>query len=330
MVFFGVEFVPYEPFWKTTFYAIQAEKRGFDYIWITDHYNNRNVYVTLTSVALHTSKIKLGIGVTNPYLVNPVLTAQAAASINEIAPNRVVLGIGPGDKTTLASLGVEIILPVAAVKECVLIARSLFKTGKVKFEGKVFKIPKAKFNFKVAGEIPIFIGAQGPQMLRLAAKYGDGILINASHPKDVEAAMKHIARGAKRTGRSLKDLEIAAYTSFSVDEDYDEAFKAATRVVAFIVAGSPEFILERHGIDLNRANEIRRALSEARWKDAFSLVDEKMIDAFSITGTPDICVEKIEELTRLGVTQVVAGSPIGPNVRKSIDLFSKEIMSKFR
>jgi len=330
MVYFGVEFVPYEPFWKTTFYAIQAEKRGFDYIWITDHYNNRNVYVTLTSVALHTSKIKLGIGVTNPYLVNPVLTAQAAASINEIAPNRVVLGIGPGDKTTLASLGVEMTLPVAAVKECVLIARSLFQKGKVKFEGKVFKIPKAKFNFKVIGEIPIFIGAQGPQMLRLAAKYGDGVLINASHPKDVEEAMKHIAKGAKRAGKPLEELEIAAYTSLSVDEDYEKAFGAAARVVAFIVAGSPDFILERHGINIGKVNEIKKALGEARWKDAFSIVDKKMIDAFSITGTPDICIKKIEELIKLGVTQVVAGSPIGPNVRKSIDLFSKKVMPNFK
>ncbi len=330
MVKFGVEFVPYEPFWKTTFYAIQAEKCGFEYIWVTDHYNNRNVYVTLTSIALHTSKIKLGIGVTNPYLVNPVMTAQAVASLNEIAPNRVILGVGPGDKTTLESLGIEMKLPVAAVKECVLIARQLFEKGSVKFEGKIFKIPKARFNFKVVGKIPIFIGAQGPQMLKIAAKYGDGVLINASHPKDIQDAMKHIEKGVKSAGKSLEELEIAAYTSLSIDEDLDKAIKAASRVVAFIVAGSPDFILEKHGIDLSEANEIKKALSEARWKDAFSMVNRKMIDAFSITGTPDMCIKKIEELAKIGVTQIVAGSPIGPNVRRSIDLFSKKVIPVFK
>ncbi|RLE54168.1 MAG: 5,10-methylenetetrahydromethanopterin reductase [Candidatus Methanomethylicota archaeon] len=327
---FGIEFVPYQPFWKTTFYAIQAEKRGFEYIWITDHYNNRNVYVTLATIALHTSKINLGIGVTNPYLVNPVITAQAAASLSEIAPNRVILGVGPGDKTTLASLGVDMVLPVAAVKECVLIARSLFEKGKVKFEGKVFKVPSATFYFKVKGKIPIYIGAQGPQMLKIAAKYGDGVLINASHPKDIEEAMKHLKKGAKAAGKTLEDIEIVAYTSLSIDEDLDKALKAASRVVAFIVAGSPEFILKRHGIDVGEANEIKKALGEARWKDAFSMVNQKMIDAFSITGTPEMCIKKIEELAKIGVNQIVAGSPIGPNVRKSIDLFSEKVIEAFK
>jgi len=330
MVRFGIEFVPYQPFWKTTFYAIQAEKRGFEYIWITDHYNNRNVYVTLATIALHTSKINLGIGVTNPYLVNPVITAQAAASLSEIAPNRVILGVGPGDKTTLASLGVDMVLPVAAVKECVLIARSLFEKGKVKFEGKVFKVPSATFYFKVKGKIPIYIGAQGPQMLKIAAKYGDGVLINASHPKDIEEAMKHLKKGAKAAGKTLEDIEIVAYTSLSIDEDLDKALKAASRVVAFIVAGSPEFILKRHGIDVGEANEIKKALGEARWKDAFSMVNQKMIDAFSITGTPEMCIKKIEELAKIGVNQIVAGSPIGPNVRKSIDLFSEKVIEAFK
>lgn len=330
MVKFGVEFVPYEPFWRTAFYAIQAEKRGFEYIWVTDHYNNRNVYVTLTTIALHTSRIKLGIGVTNPYLVNPVVTAQAAASISEIAPDRVILGIGPGDKTTLASLGVDMVLPVAAVKECVLIARSLFEKGKVEFEGKVFKVPSAAFYFKVKGRIPIFIGAQGPQMLRIAAKYGDGVLINASHPKDIKEAMKHVKKGVKAAGKSMEDIEIVAYTSLSIDENLEKALKAASRVVAFIVAGSPDFILERHGIDVDEAKEIKKALADARWKDAFSMVNQKMIDAFSITGTPEMCIKKIEELAKIGVTQIVAGSPIGPNVRKSIDLISEKVIAAFK
>ena len=85
MVEFGIEFVPRDLYWKTTFYAIQAEKIGFDYLWITDHFNNRNVYVSLAIASAYTERIKFGPGVTNPYLVHPMVTAQAVATLNEIA-----------------------------------------------------------------------------------------------------------------------------------------------------------------------------------------------------------------------------------------------------
>ncbi len=108
MVEFGIEFVPQNPYWKTTFFAMQAEKMGFDYTWITDHFNNRNVYVSLSMVANYTDKIKLGPGVTNPYLSHPVVTAQAVATLTELAPGRIVCGLGVGDKTTL------VVAPLAA------------------------------------------------------------------------------------------------------------------------------------------------------------------------------------------------------------------------
>lgn len=100
MVKFGIEFLPADFYWRTTFYAIQAEKVGFDYLYITDHFNNRNVYTSLATVAAYTERIKFGPGVTNPYLVHPVVTAQVTASLNEIAPGRVFCGLGVGDKTT--------------------------------------------------------------------------------------------------------------------------------------------------------------------------------------------------------------------------------------
>jgi len=330
MVKFGIEFVPMDLYWRTTFYTIQAEKAGFDYVWITDHFNNRNVYVTLTCIALHTNKIKMGPGVTNPYLVNPVMTAQSVASISEIAPNRVTLGIGAGDKTTLSLLGVEIKSPLTAIRESVEIIRSLITTGKAKYSGKIFSVQKAKFNFKPKGKIPIYIGAQGPKMLELAAKIGDGILINASHPKDIGDAFQYIKSGAEKANRKLEEIDVAAYTSFSVHEKEKKAIKAATPVVAFIVSGSPEPVLEKHEISIEDAMAIKKALEAGNWGEAFSKVTPEMIDAFSISGTPETCIERINELIKLGVSQFVVGSPIGPNVREAIDLISKEIIPHFK
>jgi 5,10-methylenetetrahydromethanopterin reductase len=326
---FGIEFVPKDAYWKLVAYAIQAEKGGFSNLWITDHFGNRNVYITLAAAAIYTNKITLGTGVTNPWMINPVITAQAIATLNELAPGRVILGIGAGDKTTLEALGMEMKKPLTAVRETIELFRKLINGEKVAFEGKIFKTKSAKFNFKTRNKIPVYIGAQGPKMLAMAGRIGDGILINASHPSDVEYAINRAREGMSQANKSVSDVDIAAYTSFSVHKDPTKAVKAATPVVAFIVAGSPPQILERHGIDLNKAVDIREALKVNDFGRAFGIVTPEMIAAFSISGTPEMCIENINKLSKIGISQFVVGSPIGTNVRKAIDLISKTIIPHF-
>ena len=330
MVEFGIEFVPRDLYWKTTFYAIQAEKIGFDYLWITDHFNNRNVYVSLAIVSAYTERIKFGPGVTNPYLIHPVVTAQAVATLSEIAPDRVVCGIGVGDKTTLQMVNAEQAKPLATIQESVRIIREISSGRTLDMQGEIFKITGAKLNFKVASSVPIFIGAQGPKMLTLAAEIGDGVLINASHPTDVENAIKFVHEGAGKTGKKVEDLNVSAYTSFSIAASYDKALKAVIPVVAYIFAGSPEMILERHGISVELASKIRDAIVHGQWKEAFSLVDNNMVEAFSICGTAETCVEKIDKLVKVGVNQIVAGSPIGSNMRKAINMIATEVFPHFK
>jgi 5,10-methylenetetrahydromethanopterin reductase len=330
MVKFGIEFVPKEAYWKTVYYAVQSEKRGFDNLWITDHYNNRNVYVTLAATALYTKKIVFGPGVTNPFLVNPVVTVQSLASLDEMAPGRVVLGIGAGDKTTLASTGIEATKQLSAVVDAVTIFKAMLEGKSVNYEGAVFQVKGTRFNFKPRGQIPVYIGAQGPKMLATAGKVGDGVLINASHPKDIDYAVGQIKNGVTEAGKNMSDVDVTAYTSFSVHKKTEKATQAASPVVAFIVAGSPNIILERHGIDLEKANKIRGALKIGDFGEAFGSVSPEMIDAFSIAGTPDVCIKKINRLLKAGITQFVVGSPIGPNVRNSIDLISEQVIPHFK
>ena len=330
MVKFGIEFVPRDPYWKIIYYAIQAERGGFSNLWITDHFNNRNVYVTLTTAAIYTNKITFGPGVTNPYMVNPVITAQAVATLNEMAPGRVVLGMGAGDKTTLESVGVEMQKPLAAIQEAVGIFRKITSGESVAYQGEVFKTAGAKFLFKPKGVIPVYVGAQGPKMLELAGKIGDGVLINASHPKDIEYAMGSVKEGIRQAGKNPDQVDVAAYTSFSVHEDLKKATKAAVPVVAFIAAGSPPVLLERHGIDVQKTEEIKAALKVNDWGKAFASVTPEMIGAFSVCGTPDLCIERINELLKSGISQFVVGSPIGPNVREAINLISEKIIPRFK
>ena len=302
--------------------------QGFDNVWITDHYNNRDVYSTFAVLAMNTNSIKLGTGVTNPYTRNVAVTASSIASINEISGGRAILGIGPGDKATFDAMGISWDKPLSMTKESISALRAFFTGKKVNQAGEMVRISGAKMAFK-AGNIPIYMGAQGPKMLELAGEVADGVLINASHPKDFEVAVQQIASGAKKAGRDPKAVDVAAYACFSIDDKPEKAVNAAKVVVAFIVAGSPDMVLERHGIDVAAKADHRRSdrKGRLRFTDGRNGNNE-MIDAFSICGTPADCKARINELLDIGVTQIVAGSPIGPDKEKAIKLIGKEIIGQ--
>jgi len=325
---FGIEFVPSDPALKIAYYAKLSEQQGFDYVWITDHYNNRDVYSTLTVLALNTNSIKIGTGVTNSYTRNPAITASSIASIAEISGGRAVLGLGPGDKATFDAMGIAWEKPLATTKETIQAIRSFHSGQKVSMDGEMVKFAGAKLAFN-AGKIPIYMGAQGPKMLELAGEVSDGVLINASHPKDFEVAVEQIKKGAAKAGRDPNEVDVTAYACFSIDKDPVKAVNAAKVVVAFIVAGSPDLVLERHGIPVEAKSQIGASIAKGDFGALMGgLVTPQMIEAFAICGTPEDCMKRIKDLEAIGVTQIVAGSPIGPDKEKAIKLIGKEIIAK--
>ena len=320
---FGIEFVPDESVLKIGYMAKLAEDAGFGNIWITDHYNNRDVWTTLAVLSLLTNKISLGTGVTNPYTRNAAITASSIASINELSGGRAILGIGPGDKATFDKMGIDWDKPLSRVRETVLAIRAFLAKEQVSQAG--FKGAQMSFT---TSKIPIYIGAQGPKMLELAGAISDGVLINASHPDDFKFAVPMIRAGAEKAGRKPEDVQVCAYASFSADKDPAKAVNASKIVVAFIVAGSPENVLERHGIGMDAAKAISDAISRFDFKGAMDGVTPRMTEAFSISGAPADCRARIDELLSTGVTQIVVGSPIGPNKESAIKLIGKKVIGK--
>ena len=116
---FGIEFVPNEDLNKIVERVKLAEEVGFEYAWITDHYNNKNVYETLALIAKETETIKMGPGVTNPYVRSPAISASAIATIDELSDGRATFGIGPGDKATFDALGIPWEKPVSTIKAAI-------------------------------------------------------------------------------------------------------------------------------------------------------------------------------------------------------------------
>jgi 5,10-methylenetetrahydromethanopterin reductase len=316
---FGIEFVPNEPISKIVKLVKLAEDVGFEYAWITDHYNNKNVYETLALIADGTETIKMGPGVTNPYVRSPAITAAAVATLDELSNGRATLGIGPGDKATFDALGIEWTKPVSTIKDAIAMMTILMAGEKTESGAQLGGV-KA-----VQEKIPIYMGAQGPMMLKTAGGFSDGALINASNPKDFEAAVPMIKEGAADAGKSISDVDIAAYTCCSIDDDAGKAMGAAKIVVAFIAAGSPPPVFARHGLPTDTGAKFGAMLAKGDFGGAIGAVNDDLMEAFSVFGTPAEFVPKIEALGEMGVTQYVAGSPIGPNKEKSIKLLGEVI-----
>jgi 5,10-methylenetetrahydromethanopterin reductase len=123
-----------------------------------------------------------------------------------------------------------------------------------------------------------------------------------------------------------KKFDVGAYTAMSIDMDEKKARNAAKIVAAFIAAGSPPAILERHGLDQGNVAKIKEALARFDFKAVGGLVGDAEIDAFTIAGTPDTVKQKCEDLAKAGVTQIIFGSPLGPDMTNSIRLLGKYIV----
>ena len=323
MATFGIEFVPNETVPTIINYCKFAEDNGLNYLWITDHYNNRNVFEMLALIAANTSRIRrVRASPTRSPRARQLPHPRSARSTRYPTAGQHSVS-APATSSTLPKIGIPMETPVARLTEAVGIIKGLWAGTPVNTpDNKVFKFAGAALAYKPKQKaIPVYIGAQGEKMLETAGKIGDGALINASNPKDFAFAVPIIKKAAGE-----KKFDIAAYTSFSIDNDSKKAKSAVRPVVAFIAAGAPVPVLQRHGLDLNAVNTIKGGLATGDFKTAFGAVNDAMIDAFSIYGTPAEMNAKIADLEKMGVTQIVAGSPIGGDKNKSIRLIGKYVI----
>jgi len=323
---FGVEFVPYLKLDVLVKLAQLVERLGFEQIWVCDHYHNRYVYPVLAQLALKTRRVMLGPGVTNPYLVHPIVTAAAVATLNEISRGRMLLGISAGDPFFLATVGIERRRPIKAVREATYIIRELLAGHRVRFTGELFSCRGAGLRFKPVNKIPIYIGGRQQRMLELAGSVADGALINASHPDDIRECIEYIEQGLRAGGRKPKAFDFVAYLPVSIGRDARKAREAARGVVAFVTSSAPRTSLERHGIGLDEVKSIRRLLTVGELKKARAMVTDRMIDAFSVCGPVEGLVSRVEELKRLGITRTVIGSPIGPEPAKAVQPIARALL----
>jgi 5,10-methylenetetrahydromethanopterin reductase len=317
----GVELVPDAPVDELITRAQAAETAGLEALFVSSHFDNRDPFVVAGMVLAATERIRVGPGVVNPYERHPVTMASQVATLSGLAPGRVHLGIGPGDPTVLGQLGLAEHRDLRSVLEAFEVARRLWAGETVDHEGR-FQAADVQLNYAVAGEIPVYVGGEGPHMCRMAGKRADGLLFNGSHPVDLRWARDQFEIGREDRAAAAGDSHLYAYASVSVDTDAGAAREAARPPVAYITAGAPDPVLQRHDIDATAAAEIEAALAAGEHAAAFATVTPRMLDAFAIAGDPATVATQLSAATE-HTDGVVLGAPLGPTPATAIDLLGE-------
>jgi len=317
---FGIELTPEHPIDRITDLGVAAETAGYDTLFVSSHYNNRDPFAALHRIGVETDEIRLGPGVANPFEIHPVTLASKVATVDEATGGRGVFGIGPGDPSTARNLGFADDRGLRPVLEAFKTAQKLWAGERVDNDG-TFEADDAGLNYEPpsGADLPVYVGGEGPHMCRMAAKHADGLLFNGSHAADLAWARDQVEKGEADRPDHRGEFDLAAYASVSVAAEREAAREAARPPVAYITAGAAPPVLDRHDIDGETAEQIGEQISAGEFSNAFELVTPAMIDAFCINGTVDEVADQMAAVLD-HADSIVVGSPLGPDLGVAVDL----------
>jgi 5,10-methylenetetrahydromethanopterin reductase len=321
----AIELTPDIPISRIGNLAKLAESSGFDAIFVSCHYNNRDPFITLAHLATLTDSLRIGPGVVNPYTSHILTLASQMASLSEISNGRAILGIGAGDRSTLSHFNIERSNPLRNISKTIELLKSLWDGNTVTNidSQKTLSMENASLNFPVEN-IPIYIGTQGENILKLSTSIANGALFNTANINDLLIAHQQVQTSLSSSKIPSDEFDFSAQVCVSVDSNLDKAKEAVLPPVAFIVGGASTEFLQSHNIDLKTSESIRNSIQQGQFKQAFNQVNSNMINEFSICGTPDTVYERLSEIYEC-TNSLVVGYPIGPDLETAIPLIGSFI-----
>jgi 5,10-methylenetetrahydromethanopterin reductase len=315
-------------------HAKLAEDSGFGTFWVPEDPFWRGAFATASAIACGTSRIKVGIGVLNPYTRSPALTAMEFAALEEVSGGRGVLGIGAGLRDWIEGrLKIPYTRPTAAMRESIEIVRGLFRGERLNYRGRVFQPEQIRLSFAPPrAEIPIHLGVMGPKNLEMAGECGDGVLLSVTtSPAYLQFAMEHLRRGLRKAGRDESRFAVGAYLIASIDENERAARDAVRPVLAMLIslmAPQPEVpILKIAGLDADTIRAFGASL--ARGEIPLTMVTDWMIDTFTIAGSPAHCRERLGALVDGGINAPVFFEVPGVPPEKTLRDVREHLMPHF-
>ncbi len=311
--------------------ARAAETAGFDQFWVSNDLFLKSSPIILAAVAAETKTIELGTCILNPYTMNPSEIAMLAATMDEATGNRFNLGLASGAADFLKWVGLRQPTPLSAVRESVHVIRALLSGQHVSFEGKFLDWDQeAYLRFQAPRVTPIYVGAMGPKMLRLAGEIGDGVLPLLFPPEHYFTVRPMIEEGFKLREPEPVELDLAACIWISLSEDHEAARRVLAEKVAYYGHAMSPLLLERLGLTRENFTPIEQAVMVERDMDkACSLVDERML-RIGVVGGPKDLIARLEPLVEAGVRHLSFGPPLGPDLLHAVELLGREVLPYFR
>ncbi len=309
--------------------AQYAEAKGFEAVWQAESRLVRDAIVPMAAFAATTGKIKVASGVTNNWTRNVGLLAATFLTLDDLAPDRVICGIGAWWDPLASKVGIKRRKPLKAMRETVEVLRRLLNMETVTFHGEFHYVDGIKLDV-VYGRteprnVPIYIGATGMKMMELAGEIADGVCLNyLVHPDYNLRAMDALEKGAKKAGRSIDDIDRPQLMICSVDMDRKKALDKARFMMTQYLGQQPH-LMKASGVSQELLDEIHQVLTwpatDEQIREAMTLVPDDVVQMCTASGSPEEVKAKVREYIANGATCPIL-YPLG-DPKLMIDIFSE-------
>jgi 5,10-methylenetetrahydromethanopterin reductase len=310
-------------------YVRYAEEKGFEAVWQAESRLVRDAIVPMAAYAAVTEKINIGSGVINNWTRNIGLLASTFLTLDDLAPGRVICGIGAWWDPLASNVGITRKKPLTAMRETVEVLRRLLNMERVTFHGEFHHVEGIELDVvhgrREPRDVKIMIGATGPKMMQLTGEISDGAVLNYCVPPEYnDRALELLDAGARKAGRTLDDIDRPQLVVCSVDHDHDKAIDTTKMLLCQYLAQQPH-IAKASGVSDDVVAEIQAILgwpaTHEQIMQARHLVPDDLVDRITASGTPDEARAKVQEYVKRGCTCPIL-YPVGGDVRLLIDTFA--------
>lgn len=285
----AVNLIPEAPVEQIVELARHAEQKGFQRCWVYDEgLAARDVYVTLTAIAVATKTIRLGPGITNPYTRHMTSTAGAIAALDELSAGRAFLGVGAGGSMTLDPIGLSRPKPVVAVRELIESCRALFSAEPTEYTGEFVEVHGATLDY-ARSSTEIWLAGRGPRMLQLGAEQCNGVMMDVIYKPHLAATIERV----REHGRSVGSEPKISYSTMLVTDD--QSMTTAKNHMTYRLIDSPAEVRDAIGLTEADAKLLRSKMPEGL-EAAGEMVRDEWVLPFVISGSISECANEVSEL----------------------------------
>ena len=217
--------------WEVRELGLLAEQHGVGAVWTSNYPSSRDAFINLCPLALASSRIRLGPLVVTPYELHPYKIAKSLASLNELCGGRANILIG-GPTGVNAAMGMGVTRMVGRVRECVEILKGVAPDVPLNYPGKIFQVWGYRPSWATDSRPLIYTGANKPQMLRMAARVADNIMLGDPTPLVLRTALATLDQELRAAGRRREDVRLSALVAWHVKSDRQTAVAEARQQLA--------------------------------------------------------------------------------------------------